>query len=145
MVSIETGEGTRGILLAFLPALLDDVLLRAPQRKYAGAPKVLTERPARTAHRAYVPREASEAQQHGNRLGNFGSAERPAPRGLIIDLEKTARLRQADSPSAWMASRRCYAVMRGLKLSTVTARQLCIWSARFRFTVPNFSIAYAVR
>src|SRR6516225_3872903 len=85
MVSIRTGEGARGILLAFLPALLDDVLLRAPQRKYAGAPKVLTEGPARTAHRAYVPREASEAQQHGNRLGNFRFAERPAPRGLIID------------------------------------------------------------
>src|SRR5262249_25896960 len=32
------------------------------------------------AHRAYVPREASEAQQHGNRLGNFGFADRPAPR-----------------------------------------------------------------
>jgi hypothetical protein len=37
-----------------------------------------------------------------------------------------------------MASRYCFAVMRGLKLSTVTARQLCIWSARFRFTVLNF-------
>jgi hypothetical protein len=43
MVSIETGEGARGILLAFLPALVDDVLLRAPQRKYAGAPKVLAD------------------------------------------------------------------------------------------------------
>jgi hypothetical protein len=84
--------------LAFLPALVDEVLLGAPQRKYAGTPKVLTERPARTAHRAYVPREASAAQQHGNRLGNFRSAERPAPRGLIIDLEKlrSSGLRQPE-------------------------------------------------
>jgi hypothetical protein len=42
-----------------------------------------------------IVREASEAQQNGNRLGNFGFAERPAPRGLIIDLEKTAQLRPA--------------------------------------------------
>ena len=57
-------------------------------KEIRGRAQVLTERPARTAHRACY--EASEAQQHGNRLGNFGFAERPSPRGLIIDLEKTA-------------------------------------------------------